>query len=145
MDAPDLDKWDKLINILNNFFSIVVFVTGNILGAFLQRRHTRKLNEITELIQKKEAKEKKLSEIEHDMQNHLADFCTRKDIQLITFSANLLKSKVSRFCNEYEISLDKINPPLIDFFIISSDGRFDTAALNKASIKLKDDLRRLSS
>jgi hypothetical protein len=145
MNTPDLDQWDKLINILNNLFSIIIFVTGNIIGAYLQRRHARELNEVMEQKRIKEEKEKSLSEIEGILQKHLENFCTKKDIQIITFSANLIKSRISRFCIEYAISLDEINPPLIDFFIISSDGRFDTVALNRASIQLKDNLRRLSS
>ena len=145
MNTPDLDQWDKLINILNNLFSIIIFVTGNIIGAYLQRRHARELNEITEKNRVKEAREKSLSEIEDELQNHLDSFCERKNIQYITFSANRIKGIVSRFCVNHEISLDAINPSLIDFFITSSDGRFDTAALNRKSIKLKDDLRRLAN
>ena len=72
-------------------------------------------------------------------------FAQKKDIQLITLAANLIKSRISRFCNEYQISLDDINPPLIDFFIVSSDGRFNSAELNLTIINLKDTLRKLSS
>ncbi|WP_456092562.1 hypothetical protein [Neisseria sp.] len=145
MNAPNLDQWDKLINIVNNLFSIIVFVAGNLVGAYLQYRHNLKINEIIERNRRKEAKEKSLSEIEYDLFNHMENICSKKDIQLITLAANLIKSRISRFCNEYQISLDDINPPLIDFFIVSSDGRFNSAELNLAIINLKDTLRKLSS
>lgn len=71
MDTPDLDQWDKLINIANNLFSIIVFVAGNLVGAYLQYKHNLKINEIMEQNRRKEAKEKSLSEIESDLFNQM--------------------------------------------------------------------------
>ena len=71
MNAPNLDQWDKLINIVNNLFSIIVFFAGNLVGAYLQYRHNLKINEIIERNRRKEAKEKSLSEIEYALFNNM--------------------------------------------------------------------------
>lgn len=140
----NVDYIDKIINIVLNLTHLFVLIIGGAISWIVQHFINKKSNATAEAERIKNEKEAAIIDIENDLTNQIQDCCDTKDIQFIAFKANLLKKKVERFCECFQINIGHVNSELIDVYITATDGRYDKALLQTQSIILKDKLRSLA-